>query len=126
MHGDAAATFLGLLAHLFMPLGHGFLLIDGLAQDRILVLYKIVVPLLRTIAHLLVTLLPLRYPGLALFQHGIEAFLVALIHGLLTLACLCPLYLVLQEASVEGLAMAANGILQAFRGWWRGGHWRGS
>lgn len=42
MRGDAGTAFLGLLAHLFMPLGHGLLLVDGLAQDRILVLDELV------------------------------------------------------------------------------------
>ena len=126
MRGDAGTTLLGQLAHFFMPLGHGLLLVDGLVQDRILVLDKVVMPLLCTIAHFLVTFLALRYPGFALLQHGIEAFPVTLIHGLLALACFSTLDFVLQEAPVEGLAMTANGVLQAFRGRWRGGRWRGS
>lgn len=126
MHGDAGTALLGQLAHLFMPLGHGLLLVDGLAQDRILVLDEIVMPLLCAIAHFLVTLLPLRYPGFALFQHGIEAFPVALIHGLLALACFCTLDFILQKSPVKGLAMAANSILEAFRGWRRSGRFRSS
>ena len=86
MRSQAGATIFGLLAHFFMAARHLVLLVDGLAQDIVLVLNQVVVSFPSAVAHFFVTLLTLLDAGLALFQHRLETLVVTLLHGFLALA----------------------------------------